>query len=189
VYVADTGLRTDSERLHRRRPVKTTDRTYVALEAFEVEPSETVQLALTPLGPPPQLPRVALLGAVALAAGLVFAFLAAPLRPDRGAALPDEVEDTARSEREAVYAALRDLEHDRETGKLADDDYASMRRELRARAAALLRADPQAAARATESRAPVAAPACAACGAAVSATDRFCAQCGARLDVAGAHRA
>ncbi len=81
VFVADTGLRLASERLHRRRPVKTTDRTYLALEAFEVEPSETVQLTLEPLGPAAEPPRVALLGLVALAAGGIFAFLLAPLRP------------------------------------------------------------------------------------------------------------
>lgn len=189
IYVADTGVRAESDRLHRRRPVKTTDRTYVALEAFEVEPSETVGLTLAPLGPPPQLPRVALLGAVALAAGLVFAFLAAPLRPERGAPAP-YVEDSTRSERDAVYVALRDLEHDRETGKLADEDYASMRRELRARAATLLRADAGAATpRPTETPAAIAADACPACGAPVGASDRFCARCGARLDAADAHRA
>ena len=186
VFVADTGLRTESERLHRRRPVKTTDRTYIALEAFEVEPSETVKLSLAPLGAPPQLPRAALLGVVAIAAGLVFAFLAAPLRPDRGAAeAPDDAGDS-RSEREAVYAALRDLEHDRETGKLADDDYASMRAELRARAATLMRAAP-----AVVASAPAAMPSprCAACGNSVHADDRFCARCGARLGVAEESRA
>jgi zinc ribbon protein len=190
VFVADTGLRLDSERLHRRRPVKTTDRTYLALEAFEVEPSETVQLTLEPLGPPAEPPRVALLGLVALGAGGIFAFLLAPLRPDASVApLPDDRSDAERNEREAVYAALRDLEHDRETGKLADDDYAVMRRDLRARAAALLRAEPGAAPRTPEARPQPAPNFCSRCGSAVRADDRFCSHCGARLDAADAHRA
>jgi hypothetical protein len=181
IYVADTGIRAESERLHRRRPVKTTDRTYLALEAFQVDPSETVRLALTPLGAPLQLPRFALFGAVALAAGVVVSFLFAPMRGDGAQeALP---EDATRSEREALYASLRDLEHDHETAKLSDDDYASMRAELRARAAALLRAEGATAAQATDV---VATPkadafACGACGANARTGDRFCAQCGAAL--------
>jgi cytochrome c-type biogenesis protein CcmI len=180
LYVADTGVRAESDRLHRRRPVKTPDRTYLALEAFEVEPGETVRLALAPLGAPSPLPRAALLGLVVLAAGLVFAFVAAPLRPDRADAVEAGPEDAA-SERVAVYAALRDLEHDRETGKLADEDYASMRAELRARAAALLRDEdsapptPQPEPVATVSSAP-----CVVCAAPLRATDRFCPSCGAR---------
>ena len=85
IYVADTGIHAVSERLHRRRPVKTTDRTYLALEAFQVDPSETVRLALAPLGAPLQLPRFALFAAVALAAGVAVSFLFAPLRGDGSA--------------------------------------------------------------------------------------------------------
>jgi len=143
IYIADTGLRTESERLHRRRPVKTTDRTYIALEAFQVEPSETVRLSLAPLGAPLKLPRAALYAVVALAAGLVVSFVAAPLRAARWASAADdamEIQDAALHEREAVYASLRDLEHDHETAKLSDEDYQSMRGDLRSRAAALLRA-------------------------------------------------
>jgi hypothetical protein len=190
IYVADTGIRAESERLHRRRPVRTTDRTYLALEAFQVDPSETVRLSLAPLGAPLQLPRFALFGAVALAAGVAASFLFAPLRGGDGVreALP---EDATRSEREAVYASLRDLEHDHETAKLSDEDYASMRAELRARAAEMLRAE-----RATSpSAAVVATPAtpdanaCRACGTPARAGDRFCAHCGAGLGEPGAAEA
>lgn len=187
IYVADTGIRVASERLHRRRPVKTTDRTYLALEAFQVDPGETVRLALAPLGPPLQLPRYALFAAVALAAGVIASFLFAPLRgAGTREALP---EDGTRSEREAVYASLRDLEHDHETAKLSDDDYASMRGELRARAAALLRAAGATTSAQTNVAAPASAPqalACSACAAPARAGDRFCAQCGATLGDAGA---
>ena len=65
IYAADTGLQTESDRLHRRRPVRTPDRTYIALEAFQIEPNETVHLSLAPLRAPAGLPRAALYGVVA----------------------------------------------------------------------------------------------------------------------------
>jgi hypothetical protein len=198
IYVADTGLRTESERLHRRRPVKTPDRTYIALEAFQIEPSETVQLALAPLGAAAKLPRAGLFAVVALAAGLVVSFVAAPLRTARSESSADDAverEDAALHEREAVYASLRDLEHDHETAKISDDDYQSMRLELRDRAAALLRTSSIEAGARTEppasevhQDAAAAAKFCTACGSATRATDRFCAQCGARIET-GAARA
>jgi len=183
VFVADTGLRFGSERLHRRRPVTTPDRTYMHLEAFQVEPDETVSLSLAQLharGGPPRAARIAL---VALAAAAAAGFLVAPLRrgrtPER---IADEVEDQARHDREAVYAALRDLEHDHETAKVSDEDYATMRLELRARAAALLREqEAGVAAAAATPAAPARAASCPACGAPARAGDRFCGQCGAQL--------
>ncbi|HEY8493317.1 MAG TPA: zinc ribbon domain-containing protein [Myxococcota bacterium] len=189
IFVADTGLRFSSDRLHRRRPVATPDRTYLHLEAFEVEPSETVSLALTPVSAPARLPQPVRYGLVALAAAAALLFLIAPLQGSRAQAaageaagaepLEDPAVDAARAEREAVYAALRDLEHDHETGKVSDADYAQMRQELRARAAALLQAEADAAA-ATAGAAP-GTLACPACGAATRPGDRFCAHCGAAL--------
>jgi hypothetical protein len=192
IFVADTGLHFESERLHRRRPVATPDRTYMHLEAFQVEPDETVSLALAQQGAPAGLPRALRYGLVALAAAGAFAFLGGPIRRDgdtAGAAagperLDDPVEDAARHERDAVYAALRDLEHDHETAKVSDADYAAMRQELRARAAALLRAEDSGRAAAPPQAVATAAahaPACASCGAAVRAGDRFCSGCGAAL--------
>jgi hypothetical protein len=126
---------------------------------------------------------------VALAAALGAGFLAAPLRGGAAAEPGGEaaaLDDATRRERDAVYEALRDLEHDHETAKVSDEDYAAMRRELRARAALLIREEQRAA-----SRAPRPLPAssvpprfCTACGHAVRAGDRFCAQCGASLSVA-----
>lgn len=181
IFVADTGLRYSSERLHRRRPVSTPDRTYLHLEAFQVEPAETVALALVQRQAAAALPRAARVALVALAAAAAVAFLVGPLRRERSAERLDEAAgDAERHERQAVYAALRDLEHDHETAKVSDEDYAAMRQELRARAAALLRSERAAAAGAD---APAAAPrACAACGAGTGRGDRFCARCGARLE-------
>src|SRR5690606_23661773 len=187
IFVADTGLRYESERLHRRRPVATPDRTYMHLEAFQVEPGETVSLALAQRQAPASLPRAARIGLVALAAALAVAFLGGPLRREAEAErLEEPREDATRQEREAVYAALRDLEHDHETGKIADEDYAAMRQEPRARAAALLRqAEAEAGARRAPARAragEAGAPRCGACGAQGRPGDRFCARCGAALE-------
>lgn len=185
IFVADTGLRFESERLHRRRPVSTPDRTYLHLEAFQVEPSETVALALAQERAPFALPQAARYAIVALAAALAVAFLGGPLRRERDAERLDEpTEDTARHEREAVYAALRDLEHDHETAKVSDEDYAAMRQDLRARAAALLRTEGEIARASVPAATPEApaCPACPACGAGARAGDRFCARCGARLE-------
>lgn len=199
IFIADTGVRFESERLHRRRPVATPDRSYLHLEAFQVEPAETVSLALAQLGAPAGLPRALRYGLVALAAAAAVAFLGGPIRRSGEAAAgagPERpgqpAEDAARHERESVYTALRDLEHDHETAKVSDADYAAMRQELRARAAVLLRAEddghaagaPTAAAPASPVAliAPTArAPACAACGVETRAGDRFCSRCGAAL--------
>lgn len=181
VFVADTGLRFSSERLHRRRPVSTPDRTYLHLEAFQVEPGETVALGLVQKRAAPTAPRSVRVALVALAAAAAVAFLLGPLRRERGPERLDEAAgDAERHERQAVYAALRDLEHDHETAKVSDADYALMRQELRARAADLLRSERGAAGAGPD--APAAPPhACAACGAGARAGDRFCARCGARL--------
>ncbi|MDJ0868390.1 MAG: zinc ribbon domain-containing protein [Myxococcota bacterium] len=142
VYVADTGLRLETDRLHRRRPIRTPDRIYLQLEAFQIDPGETVSLGLAPLAARSGPPRTASYALIALAAALVAGLLLGPLRGAGAAAtLIDEVEDAHRREREAVYAALRDLEHDHETGKLSDADHARMRQELRARAATLIQAE------------------------------------------------
>ena len=189
VYIADTGLRTESQRLHRRRPVATTDRTYLHLEAFQVEPGETVHVDLAPLGGASAPPRGAALALVALAAALGVAFLAAPLRGPGPAAAEEgaAADDAAWRERDAVYAALRDLEHDHETAKVSDEDYGAMRQELRARAALLIREEQRGAARAARPAPPSSLPAprfCSACGRAVRPGDRFCAQCGVPLGAA-----
>jgi hypothetical protein len=180
IFVADTGLRFASERLHRRRPISTPDRNFLHLEAFQVEPSETVWLSLAQQRAPVTPPRAMVYLLVALAAGAAVAFLGAPFGRGLGAEpLEEPAEDAARHDRDAVYGALRDLEHDHETGKVSDDDYASMRQELRARAAALIREEQ--AATEDAGAVPERASACPACQAPTRSGDRFCAQCGARI--------
>jgi hypothetical protein len=81
-------------------------------------------------------------------------------------------------ERESIYSAIRDLEHDHETGKIAEADYTAMSEELRARAIDLLRREREGVAAAERTAAP---SHCDGCGAEVRDTDRFCSRCGRPL--------
>jgi len=179
VFLADTGIVAESDRLHRRRPVRSQDRNYVHLEAFEVEPDEAVSLSIRALESPASPGRGLGAALVAVAALALAWFLAAPLRrrPQRDATGPAEADDSpARREREALYASIRDLEDDFETGKLSAEDHAALRDELRARAVALAQREREQA-RVAPAAAP--APVCARCGSGLRTGDRFCAQCGA----------
>jgi len=184
LYVADTGVVVDSERLHRRRPVKAPDeRVYMHFEAFHVAPGQAVDVALRPLPARGGLGGAGRAAFVIASALLVALFLSAPLRR-AGAAAPAISEEAdpgeaAREEREAIYTALRDLEHDFETGKLAPEDYGPMREDLRRRVAGLLRAE----------RVARAAPAppesegrCPDCRAETGPEARFCSRCGRPLE-------
>lgn len=195
IFVADTGLAVESERLHRRRPVKAEDRLYLHFEAFYVDADERVSLSLRGIsraGPLAPAARVAFVGGAALAAAL---FLALPLLRS-GLRDVEAVEaPRARREREALYEDIRDLDHDFETGKVAEEDYRALRDELRLRAVGLLReeqqtgeaptgalgADSGEGAAADADRAAAAPPACPDCARGVPADARFCPQCGTPL--------
>ena len=142
VFVSDTGVRADTDRMHRRRSFRTDDRSYLHLEAFQVGAGEAVDLALSRLTPRRPLPMLARAGFAVLLAAVAVAFLIAPLRSrDAEPALLSRRASHAAAERESVLAALRDLEEDFATGKLDPEDHAQMRTELRARAVALLAAE------------------------------------------------
>ena len=72
----------------------------------------------------------------------VAAFLSAPLRrrrdDDAPGALADELAELE-ARKEAKYREIRDADLDRRTGKLSDDDYRELDRQLRAEAVAILR--------------------------------------------------
>lgn len=177
IYLADTGrLIPESDRLHRRRPLRTDDLTYIHLEAFNVAPGEEVALRISTRPPSRGSSPGAVMAFVVLATLLSGALLIAPLLgSDLGPEDPEAEELPSLRERESIYAAIRDLEHDHETGKISEADYAAMRDELRARAVALLRREREGAVDAEQSGTP---PRCAACGGEVGATDRFCSHCG-----------
>lgn len=105
-------------------------------------------------------------------------------------------------ERNRLYAAIRDLDFDYKTNKVADDDYTAQRHTLMAEAVEVLQqldalpadeepaeVDPiEAAVAALRSGAPAVTPTtgqaatfCPQCGEPVAADDHFCGACGARL--------
>jgi len=165
IYLVDTGdLAPRSKLLHRRRPAREGATNYLRLEAYEVAPGEEVALTVERLPPRNAVSQGAALAAAwALALGAVAVLLGplvGPFRPLRRAgaesaegaahgtaqaagaarALREEAARAAlREEREALYAAIGDLDHDLETGKLSAADHAELRAELRARAIHLLR--------------------------------------------------
>jgi hypothetical protein len=188
IYLADTGrLITESDRLHRRKPVRTGDLTYIHLEAFNVAPGEEVALRISTRPPskgsfPGGVMAFVVLTGLASGALLIAPLLGSDLGPEDAEA--DELPSVR--ERESIYSAIRDLEHDHETGKIAEADYTTMRDELRARAVALLRREREGPVDAEKRSSP---PCCAACGAEVSATDRFCSRCGRAITVGQADEA
>lgn len=179
VFVADTGLLIETERLHRRRPVQAGTRTYAHWEGFQIEANDRVRLVLRPLAGRDAAPRALISGTGAVFAALAALFLLAPFGKEREA-LRHESADPLRIEREALYAALRDLDHDHETGKVSDRDFASLRADLRGRVAAVFERED--AGTTPDSVTLPDYPLCAACGAMPGPEDRFCAQCGARLE-------
>jgi len=198
VLIADTGLALDSRRLHRRRPFRSGTRNYLHREAYDVAADERVDLSLTPLRGG-GLPRNASIGLTLAAAVAAALFLTAPLRSSgraRTRSLPELT--PIQVEREALYAHIADLDHDFETGKLAQADHQQMREALRARAIELLRAERAAAdggaarkkdsaPRTAESAAVAnaATPEAERAGDAVAAPlGRFCPACGSRIDPA-----
>ncbi len=179
LFVADTGIVAEAPRLHRRRPVRRDERTFLHLEGFEIAPGEPLEILFERLPAPRPVSRLALSGFALLAASAAIAFLIAPLRARRGAPAPaPSAASRPAEEREAIYAAIRDLDDDLETRKLTDQDHAQLRGELRARAVQLLREEREAARAAPE---PGPAPGCRRCGESLPDGARFCPQCGTRL--------
>ena len=155
------------------------ERTFLHLEGFGIAPGEPLEILFERLTAPRDLPRLAVLGFALLAATGAIAFLMAPLRAGHGtaAATPSATSQLA-EERNAIYAALRDLDDDLDTGKLTEGDHTQLRGELRARAVQLLREERDAARAAP---APASAPGCPGCGESLPDGARFCPHCGTRL--------
>lgn len=198
---ADTGLVIESERLHRLRPQAMGTRTWMLREAFHVEPHEIVSVRFLPIEAPGSSPAAGLFFVVA-AAGLVLLFVVAPLRRTRRVR-GREQDDLygAAHERELVYATIRDLEHDFETGKVSQEDFERSREELWSQAVELMRqeragtlatgedpgaGEPEAASpRPGPTRTAVTGSFCPGCGKPVEPGWRFCSHCGGTLAPAG----
>ena len=182
ILVADTGVAAETDRLHRRRPVRAEDRIYLHWEAFAVEAGEKIALGLRPLRARGAGGGWTATGFALLAGLASLGFLLTPLR-DGTPEEAGERSDPTEPERLALARALDDLEEDLETGKLDAEDHAALRSELVARGEALEAAAARAEA---ESEPPADAGDagdrfCAQCGAGRRAGDRFCSHCGAAL--------
>jgi hypothetical protein len=198
---ADTGLLIESDRLHRLRPQPIGTRTWLMREAFHIEPDEVVSVRFAELertGPS----GLASVSFVLAAAAIVLLFVVSPLRRSISVRA-DEQDDRSglAHERDLVYATIRDLEHDFETGKVAEQDYQQTRQELRARAVDLMREEASrgegASSREGASQSGIEAAAtiegsaqatsgfCPACSGKVDPGWQFCSHCGGALVAAG----
>lgn len=139
VLVSDTGVLPVTTRMHRRRPVRRVERNYMHLEAFQIAADETVAVDFTRVAAAQALPDALGIGFAAMVAGGLLAFLGGPLRGrDEGPGDAETQVEALRAERESVYAAIRDLEEDYDTGKLTAEDRDELREGLRQRAVQLL---------------------------------------------------
>ena len=175
VFVRDFGIRVDAGSLHPARPTREGEVIYQRYLGFDLAAGTRIPFRVEAL--PPRAPTArwgeTLLAALA-AAGLLY-FVGGPIsRAGPHAAASDESAET--SEREALIAALSDLEHDFETGKLSSQDRDQLRQDLRREA---VRATSRA--RGAESVAETSEAKPCRCGRAPAPGDRFCAACGSPL--------
>jgi len=186
VYVQDFGIEVDAGALHPSRPSKQGDVIYQSFVGFEQPAGATLPLRVTALPPIATLPPSAIGLLAALVAGGLLAFVAGPLARARarGAAAPTAEPHEESPAKAALAAALADLEHDFETGKLSADDRDRLRADLHREAlGALARergqlGEPGAQpARSAEAEP----PRVCSCGRTAAAGDRFCASCGKAL--------
>jgi hypothetical protein len=190
LYVQDFGVRIDAGALHPARVARQDDVFFQSFLGFDLEPRSFVPVRIEPLPPARDPGDWVAIAAVTLLAGALVWFVGSPIARERGAlppAAPSE-EDPAQASghrtdapmAEALRAALADLEHDYETGKLSAEDRKRIERELTRAAEPPAqpsghRTDgPRAAASSLASRA-------CACGRRPAPTDRFCAACGRAL--------
>ena len=181
ILIADTGIVVETNRLHRQRPIRTPDRSYLHLEAFEIPAGEAVELRLRPLEARKSLPKPAATGIALAAAALAIGFLIAPLRQANAeTAAPPSPASHAAEQRALLLTAIRDLDEDFEIGKLSETDHREMRLALHAEAVNLLRVERAALAKPAE--ADPTPRSCPRCEAETGADACFCSQCGAPLD-------
>ncbi|TDJ13517.1 MAG: hypothetical protein E2O66_05095 [Deltaproteobacteria bacterium] len=179
INVADTGILAETDRLHRLPTARGNDRSYLRLEAFEIEANEPVRVRFSQLPAPRPTSRLANTGFALVLGAVALLVLIEPLRRAKTSVGTETRQDELAFERESVYAAIRDVDEDFDTGKLTVEDHSRMRAELRRRAIGLLEAERNAQQKpepATEQH--QASARCAACDAELPDSARFCPGCG-----------
>jgi len=145
------------------------------------------------------LTGVEILAALAVGALVLWLVFAPVLLSNRGVPLPDEPEPPEETRRGVALLALKEIDFDRETGKLSDADYQQLKSRYTSEALAALTADEARAgagasddpetlitarlAQLRAARAPglPAAPFCQRCGPRPEADALFCSSCGTSL--------
>lgn len=185
VLIADTGVVVKTKRLHRLRPFRQGTRVYLHREAFSIDEGEVVSVSLGLINRGSRARSTNLFATSALAAMGVW-FIVSPLVRGRRIGAHQIKQARIRSERDLVYASIRDLEHDFETAKIEEAEYQTMRTQLRTRALTLLQEERDASrAPAVEPGAPststpsAAAAFCHQCGNSLKSGWQFCPKCGA----------
>ena len=197
VLIADTGIVVKTERLHRLRPFRQGTRIYLHWEAFSIDEGEVVSLDMELINRGSGGRNTNLLATSALAALGVW-FIVSPLVQGRRSRADQYERAQIRTERDLIYGAIRDLEHDFETSKIEEASYQTMRSELRARALELLQQErdakqsaPAAGTTAPQSSStrdpaePAHSESCQHCGSTLNIGWKFCPKCGASRDTDG----
>jgi hypothetical protein len=149
---------------------------------------------------------IEILAAVLLAAAAIWLVLGPLMWPERERARAWEPPDPEETARGVALSALREIEFDRETGKLSDADYAELKSEYTVQAVAALRQEERTSHPVPASDRPTVrpsdsdleamisararalaggtAPACRTCGPRPESDAVFCSSCGRRLDAA-----
>lgn len=172
LYIRDVGIIVEAPGLHPARSIRDEEGTYEHYLGFDLPAGARIPLRVSPLPSPDTGSRWANAALAALVAGAFAFFVGYPLGRDR-IEETESVEPEESPEKAALFAALRDLEHDFETGKLSTADRDRLRKDLRSDALKAL---------ARERGAPshTAAGLCS-CGHRPAAGDRFCGGCGRAL--------
>jgi hypothetical protein len=170
----------DAGVLYPARPARDDEgQTFQRYVGFDLPAGTRLPLSIQPL-PPRGSERPALTAGLAalLGAALIF-FEGRPVTREAHAPAETGGADPEELEKQALYSALRDLEHDFDTGKLSEEDRDRLRAELRRDALVALARRRGSGVRAAAPELP--APHCGECGRAAGPEDAFCATCGAKL--------
>ena len=179
VYVQDFGVEVEAGELHPARPARQEDQTYQAFLGFDVPAGTRLPLHVRVLPPVSRVPLALVALLAALGAGALLFFVAAPVVREALArdVRPQESLEPESPAKAALAAALHDLEHDFETGKLSAEDRVRLREDLRHEALTALARERYG----SGEPAPETIPVACSCGRLAAPGDRFCAACGKAL--------